>query len=143
MLLVGGFLGAAGQRLLAKIFEPIHFCSRLLQLTLLRPVIGEQTYNEVLRELTMRYFLGEQHKGLDARDEREGTRVPAEAREERIDKACLLWPPRVHVQGSLTNVSAFKSSPSVVTVIVPRPPVVRTRAPAPRQRASTSACEWP
>lgn len=73
VLLVGGFLGAAGQRLLANIFQ--NFYSRLLQLTLLRPVIGEQTYNEILREVTLRYFLGEQHKGFDAQDEREKARA--------------------------------------------------------------------
>jgi hypothetical protein len=65
VLLVGGFLGAAGQRLLATVFGPIHFYSRLLQLTLLRPLIGEQTYGKVLGELSLRYFLGEQHRGFD------------------------------------------------------------------------------
>ena len=65
-LLVGGCLGAAGQRLLAKLFGPLHFYLRLLQLTLLRPVIGVQTYDEILRELSLRYFLGERHNGLDA-----------------------------------------------------------------------------
>ena len=68
VMLVGAFLGAAGQRLLANIFEPLHFYSRLLQLTLLRPVVGEPTYNEILRELALHYFLGERHKGLDAKE---------------------------------------------------------------------------
>jgi hypothetical protein len=73
-LLVGGFLGAGSQRLLANIFQ--NFYSRLLQLSLLRPVIGEQTYNEILRELALHYFLGGQHKGFDAQDEKKARALP-------------------------------------------------------------------
>ncbi len=64
VLLVGGFLGVGCQRLLARIFGPILFYSRLLQLMLLGPVIGERTRGEIMREITLCYFLGERRAGV-------------------------------------------------------------------------------
>jgi hypothetical protein len=70
VLLVGSFLGAGCQRLLARIFGPVHFYSRLLQLTLLRPIIGERTQSEIMRELTLRYFLGERRASIEVEQTR-------------------------------------------------------------------------
>lgn len=60
VLLVGCFLGAALQRLLSTLFfNPLLYYASLLQLTLLRRLIGEKTQGEIIKELTIRYFLGE------------------------------------------------------------------------------------
>lgn len=65
VLLVGGFLGAGFQKLLAKLFGPVHFYLRLLQLRLLRPVLGERMQGEITRELALRHFLGEQRSNVE------------------------------------------------------------------------------
>jgi hypothetical protein len=65
ILLVGGFLGAGFQKLLARLFGPVHFYLRLLQLILLRPVIGERMQGEITRVLTLRHFLGEQRANVE------------------------------------------------------------------------------
>jgi hypothetical protein len=60
VMLAGAFLGAAGQRLAsALIIKPLGYYARLMQLQLLQRQIDEQTQSYIKRELTIKYFLGE------------------------------------------------------------------------------------
>jgi hypothetical protein len=67
IVLVGGFLGAAFHRFArALIFKPFLYYASLIQLILLRRHIGEQTQNEIIKKLTMKYFLGENSPDQDS-----------------------------------------------------------------------------
>ena len=60
VLLVTALLGvAAYQLLLVVVVRPLSYYFSLLELYLLRRLIGEQARTEITRELTFRYFLGD------------------------------------------------------------------------------------
>jgi hypothetical protein len=60
IMLIGAFLGAACQRLADPlIIKPFLYYASLVQLLLLRRHIGERTRNEIIQQLTRKYFLGE------------------------------------------------------------------------------------
>lgn len=67
IVLVSGFLGAAFHRPASTlIFKPFLYYANLTQLMLLRQHIGEQTQSEIIKELTMKYFLGENYRDQDS-----------------------------------------------------------------------------
>jgi hypothetical protein len=63
VVLIGACLGAGFQRLAnLLVLKPLLFYAGIAQLTLLRRLIGEKTYNEIIRQLTIEYFLGERDR---------------------------------------------------------------------------------
>jgi len=60
VMLAGAVLGLACQQMAdALIIKPFMYYASLVQLILLRRYIGNRMLNVILRELTLKYFLGE------------------------------------------------------------------------------------
>ena len=81
VMLIAASLGAATQRLAsALIFKPLRYYASLAQLILLRQCVGEETYSEIIRQLTLTYFLAEPHQSppLSLKDENRDTPTAGE-----------------------------------------------------------------
>jgi hypothetical protein len=81
VMLIAATLGASAQRFTyALIFKPLRYYTSLAQLVMLRRHIGEKTYSEIIRQLTLTYFLGESNppRPLSPKDEKRDTPTAGE-----------------------------------------------------------------
>lgn len=58
-ILIMALLGAGCQSLVRRIIKPFSYYLSLFELRLLRRQIGDETRAEIVRKLTIRYFLGD------------------------------------------------------------------------------------
>jgi hypothetical protein len=59
LMIIGALLGTAAQRLAnALILNPFMYYAKIGQLILLRRIIGKQTQERIIQDLTIKYFLG-------------------------------------------------------------------------------------
>lgn len=64
VLLIGAFLGAAIQRLMnTLLLKPLSYYAKIIQLIVLKPLIGKAIQKEIIHALTIKYFLGESSEG--------------------------------------------------------------------------------
>jgi hypothetical protein len=63
IMLISIFLGSAGHQLVNALLKPVLYYANLGQLVLLKRLIGEETQQQIIREITKVYFLGNNAEG--------------------------------------------------------------------------------